>query len=73
MNSKYEQNIYQCPFCGMKGRLVSGSEYIGNESKTIYQVVCQNPKCIICNGYTKYSNDYREAIKAWNKRINKNN
>ena len=57
-----------CPFCGASGISVHLSREKGaNDTKWQYQVVC-NYNLLGCGASGCYSDDPKEAVKAWNRR-----
>lgn len=59
-----------CPFCGQQPKLQTDFRYPRPkcERKRAYEVVCQNPDCIIGRVDERYRLSEREIIKLWNRR-----
>ena len=59
-----------CPFCGGEAKIIKDIRYPRpkRNPKKAYEVVCNNPRCIIFNADNNYYLKRKYAIEAWNKR-----
>ena len=59
-----------CPFCGQQPRLQTDFRFPWPECERTkaYEVVCQNPDCIIGRVDERYRLSEREIIELWNRR-----
>lgn len=59
-----------CPFCGFEAKLKQDIRYPkpAREPRKAFEVVCQNPECIIGFVDEKYFMLKREAVETWNRR-----
>lgn len=60
------ETIRECPFCGVKGKLVTLRDHKGGVSR--YFINCSNRNCLIYVFTPKVATK-QEAIKIWNRRF----
>lgn len=60
-----------CPFCGGDAKLKTDTRYPrpACEPRKAFEIVCQNPECIIGFVDEKYFLTEKQAIEAWNRRV----
>lgn len=57
------EKLKSCPFCG--------DTYIKiYHSMAWYQVGCNTVNCIACHAYVRAYKTEKEAVEAWNRRVN---
>lgn len=61
------KKLKRCPFCGSEAETYSES-YYPFSSDIKYKVICTNDKCQVS---TRWFKSEEKAIKAWNKRTEK--
>lgn len=64
-----------CPFCGGEAKLQQDIRYPRPkcEPRKAFEVVCQNPECIIGFVDERYRLSKKEAVEAWNRRASDEN
>ena len=62
--------LLPCPFCGQTPKLQEDFRYPWPERERTraYEVVCQNPDCIIGKVDAHYRLTKREIVELWNRR-----
>lgn len=62
--------LLPCPFCGQQPRLQTDFCFPRPERERTkaYEVVCQNPDCIIGRVDERYRLSEREIVELWNRR-----
>lgn len=67
-----KNSLKPCPFCGGMPKMQTDTRYPRPkcEPKRAYEVVCQNPDCIIGFVDERYRLTEREIVALWNRRVN---
>lgn len=63
-------DLKPCPFCGGAASIQRDVRYPGRSNgRKAFEVLCLNPDCVIYRADNKYFFTKKEAVAAWNKRV----